>query len=690
MRKYIKSNDGYALVIALLVITVVTVLGLGILTTTSSSKKLSEEENKDQTAYYIAEAGLNQKKEELKIAKDVYDKFVEDVKGQKLTKQQFIEKLDARAKLKLKQQLEDTTYGSDLFKRKNARANVKTVMTVSETELKFTITSTGIIKSMDSANEKKRTVQSVDSYSLNINNISGNSNTPLYVTGNSLRLNGKPSITFKPNKVSFEKSEKEISLDFNGKSDPNEIAGFDYNQSAPYKDFPYNKFTPQNNDMKFAACENLNVLYKNKANYIAPSNAQTIIKNNELSGTYKLKAGDLNSKILKTSSEEVNLYLDTLPTNLNINGNKILNIYIDNANLNGGYDLNLSQNKVNLFIKKNLNLFGSLDIKVNNTFNLLVEENITTTGSFKIISNPSISSNSSDINLFSNNEISFNGSLEFETREKMNICANGNLMIKNNIKYNEKTEFKNMSELNMFSRENTTLDGVFLLNTVIDTNVYAKTNLTFSPKKSNRPINEWNFYAENLLLGPSIYNNIPAFLPEKSKENEYSSIYDNAAYPINFYINNYVKLDSSSIYKNFNIYYKGIKDLGLDSNTKSTINFDILNKINNEISLINPPNVYGVIVFRSSQNIPNKINNSSTTPLHLYAPLSNITFNGKMVYYGAFGGLNIRFNGTKTIIYTPPLPNSILKSSGNEDNNNGSISSSLTPNSDGSSIEIDQ
>lgn len=168
MRKYVKSNDGYALVIALLVITVVTVLGLGILTTTSSSKKLSEEESKDQTAYYIAEAGLNQKKEELKDAKVVYDDFVKSVKDQKLTKEQFVNKLRTFAEGRLSEQLKPVEYGTDLFQRKNAKANVKTVMNVSETELKFTITSTGIIKSNDSTNEKKRTVQSVDSYKLAI------------------------------------------------------------------------------------------------------------------------------------------------------------------------------------------------------------------------------------------------------------------------------------------------------------------------------------------------------------------------------------------------------------------------------------------------------------------------------------------------------------------------------------------
>lgn len=697
MRKYVKSNDGYALVIALLVITVVTVLGLGILTTTSSSKKLSEEENKDQTAYYIAEAGLNQKKEELKDAKVVYDDFVKSVKGQKLTKEQFVNKLRTFAEGRLSDQLKPVEYGTDLFQRKNAKANVKTVMNVSETELKFTITSTGIIKSTDSANEKKRTVQSVDSYNLNINSSSKGSNYPLYVTGDSLRLNGLPSMTFNPNNVAFQKPKNEISITLNGGGNKNketEMKTWQYGESAPYKDFPYNKFIPQTGDIKYAACENLNTYYKNNAKYTVPSNAQTTIKNNELSGTYQLKASNLSNKILTTNSEEVNLYLDTLPNILNINGNKTLNIYIDNAKLNGGYDLNLSQNKVNLFIKNGIDLFGSLDIKVNNNFNLFTEKNITSKGSFKIISNPSVSSNSGDINLFAAGTISLDGFLEFETRKKMNICTNENLTINNNISYNEKTEFKNISELNLFAKENTTLNGTFLLNTVITANIYSEEDLVFSPKKSNRPINEWNFYGKVLSLGPSSDNNTPAFLPEKPNKSPYSSSYDNSAYPINFYINSKVNLNSSSIYKNFNIYYKGEAHKGkagtitLPSNLKSTINFDILNTISNGINLVNPPDVYGVIVFRSNQSIPNKISNSSSTPLHLYAPLSNITFKGQMFYYGAFGGLNIRFNGTKTIIYTPPLPNSILKSSGSEGGNSGSISSDISKNPDSGSIEV--
>lgn len=71
MRKRFKDNHpiinekGYTLVIVLMVLVVMSVLGIGLMTTTANTMKLADSERIDQATYYIAEAGLVQKREEL-------------------------------------------------------------------------------------------------------------------------------------------------------------------------------------------------------------------------------------------------------------------------------------------------------------------------------------------------------------------------------------------------------------------------------------------------------------------------------------------------------------------------------------------------------------------------------------------------------------------------------------------------
>lgn len=373
MRKYVKSNDGYALVIALLVITVVTVLGLGILTTTSSSKKLSEEESKDQTAYYIAEAGLNQKKEELKDAKVVYDDFVKSVKDQKLTKEQFVSKLRTFAEGRLSEQLKPVEYGTDLFQRKNAKANVKTVMNVSETELKFTITSTGIIKSNDSTNEKKRTVQSVDSYKL--------------------------AITEKPAEEEFGTSKYVVhalgDFKFGGGSIIGKLGFLQNNQGKPAH-FPYSekswgnyfgtkKTSYNQNDALSKGIANGDLVFNDselpkipdfpKEKFISldtitqPPNVtniqQGLPKERPLpSGSYRVTVNDLYNTSIDIGNNKVYFYFDQATFDyrlITIKGTGELTIIAENFNKSSG-SFDFTQNNVSIYSKNNFIMSGGSKI----------------------------------------------------------------------------------------------------------------------------------------------------------------------------------------------------------------------------------------------------------------------------------------------------------------------------------------
>lgn len=56
--KLFKNEQGFTLVITILAIMLISILGLSLMTTTANSKKISQSEYVDQSAYYIAEAGL--------------------------------------------------------------------------------------------------------------------------------------------------------------------------------------------------------------------------------------------------------------------------------------------------------------------------------------------------------------------------------------------------------------------------------------------------------------------------------------------------------------------------------------------------------------------------------------------------------------------------------------------------------
>ncbi|WP_397539479.1 PilX N-terminal domain-containing pilus assembly protein [Rummeliibacillus pycnus] len=77
------NENGYTLIIVIMALVVISVLGLGLMGTTASTLKQSDSERTDQSAFYIAESGVVQKREELnKVVENAYhftkDNFVTD------------------------------------------------------------------------------------------------------------------------------------------------------------------------------------------------------------------------------------------------------------------------------------------------------------------------------------------------------------------------------------------------------------------------------------------------------------------------------------------------------------------------------------------------------------------------------------------------------------------------------------
>lgn len=615
MRKYVKSNDGYALVIALLVITVVTVLGLGILTTTSSSKKLSEEESKDQTAYYIAEAGLNQKKEELKDAKVVYDDFVKSVKDQKLTKEQFVNKLRTFAEGRLSEQLKPVEYGTDLFQRKNAKANVKTVMNVSETELKFTITSTGIIKSTDSANEKKRTVQSVDSYKL--------------------------AITEKPAEEEFGTSKYVVhalgDFKFGGGSIVGNL-GFKQSEKDKPSIFPFSGTygTFQGKSGKVYAC----ATWDKTKDCLNPgiANGDLVFNDSELPKIPDFPKEKFISLDTITQPPNVTNIQQGLPTKRPIpSGNYRVTI----AELTQSTILDIDTNNVTLLIadadfkNTNLTFIGNGNLKI-------------ITNDFKTSGNPAL------VDFDKNNTEIY--STNFKILE-------GNKDQNNSIKTN--------GSLKIFNTNQVIFSGDAKLHSTEDITIYSKGSFSQIESAGITSAKNLNIFSNSVVLSSDMTMTI----------NNEMNVY---AYTT-FDANNTITIES----KKTNIFYTGNTIPIFNGGFKNPINLDFLNS---SLNLGGSTSIIGNIILRGENNTQTKntvtINGGSnnTTPLYLYAPKFNVLLDNGISFFGSIIGNDVNVVNAN-ITYKQPPPNNGGSTGGST--GSGQIDSSLTPNPDGGSIEID-
>ncbi|MEN0587676.1 pilus assembly PilX N-terminal domain-containing protein [Kurthia gibsonii] len=561
MRKYVKSNDGYALVIALLVITVVTVLGLGILTTTSSSKKLSEEESKDQTAYYIAEAGLNQKKEELKEIPNLYNEYIKnkDIKEMKEADiiKAFLKEIKNKPILN-----KETIYREDIFKRKNAEAKV--IVTIpSETELKFTITSTGIIKSNDSTNEKKRTVQSVDSYKL--------------------------AITEKPAEEEFGTSKYVVhalgDFKFGGGSIVGNL-GFKQSEKDKPSIFPFSGTygTFQGKSGKVYAC----ATWDKTKDCLNPgiANGDLVFNDSELPKIPDFPKEKFISLDTITQPPNVTNIQQGLPTkgpipsgSYRVTVNDLYNTSIDIGN-----------NKVYFYFDQATFDYRLITIKGTGELTIIAENFNKSSGSFDFTQN--------NVSIYSKNNF---------------IMSGGSKIL-------------NAKNLSIYSKDVKLTDGIYITS-----------------------INSISLYIYN-------YFEMGGTLRFSSMDNK--------------------------------LYYKGNNEPKLTGNFKNSIYLDFLNA---PLTIAQGNKISGNIILRNENNSNInklvKINDggSANTPLYLYAPKFNVLLDNGISFFGSIIGNDVNVVNAN-ITYKQPPPNNGGSTGGST--GSGQIDSSLTPNSDGGSIEV--
>jgi len=60
LRKLLGEEKGFALVATILILLIVSILGIAIVSTATSNLRLTRMDSRSQSAYYIAEAGLNE------------------------------------------------------------------------------------------------------------------------------------------------------------------------------------------------------------------------------------------------------------------------------------------------------------------------------------------------------------------------------------------------------------------------------------------------------------------------------------------------------------------------------------------------------------------------------------------------------------------------------------------------------
>lgn len=74
------NEQGYALFLTILVLSLVSVLGISLITITSNANKITVSERSDQSLYYIAETGINLEKAKiLQTIEQIYDKLQSDI-----------------------------------------------------------------------------------------------------------------------------------------------------------------------------------------------------------------------------------------------------------------------------------------------------------------------------------------------------------------------------------------------------------------------------------------------------------------------------------------------------------------------------------------------------------------------------------------------------------------------------------
>lgn len=128
---YIQNKRGYALVLVLILIVVMSVFALGVLATTATSIKQSSTERDYQGVYYIAEAGAMLKLEQIeKVINELNEEIKNGIYSDKLEVKDYFKMLESKPAFKKE------IFGEDYFKTE-AKAEVEEIELIDDSNENF-------------------------------------------------------------------------------------------------------------------------------------------------------------------------------------------------------------------------------------------------------------------------------------------------------------------------------------------------------------------------------------------------------------------------------------------------------------------------------------------------------------------------------------------------------------------------
>ncbi|MGF9975623.1 DUF7305 domain-containing protein [Viridibacillus arvi] len=388
----IKNENGYTLLIVLMVLVVISVLGLGLLTTTANTMKLSDKEQVDQATYYIAEAGLVQRREQLNqivntAFKDTKTKYLslstEIKRGETQSERdKFDFEKEFLKEVQIKIPLSNTTFLDFEKNRDNAPEAFVTVSikNLSNKELKYKITSTGKI-----ASNKKRTLSQNYTVALDVDPGNYISKFAVHTTGSLFMSNGSiigQVATAGENSLKMTNSGAEICLKPKSKNDCLTYATLNNRdllekllvQNVPLPELP---IFP---DEKFTINSNSNIPgYQENKYEVANGNTHYLVKDKKLEPNWyynkyvypiqrdqhfaniKIPTSN-NGFTIDISDSHVNLYVDhkfDINSDLIIKGNGSLSIYTDEFSIIDPGRINILNNaKLTIYVKSAIPMFS--------------------------------------------------------------------------------------------------------------------------------------------------------------------------------------------------------------------------------------------------------------------------------------------------------------------------------------------
>ncbi|WP_203333177.1 hypothetical protein [Planococcus beigongshangi] len=167
LKETIRNQNGYALLITLLTLMLLTVLGLSLMAMAMNTSKITKSERDSQSSYYIAEAGLVEKRAQInEIARQVYSTLRGDyISMDPLLKKnfEFEKEFNSRVQKSVLDALdleEDRTYSEQYAA--SPTSTVTVVNPDAAQPLKYLITSVGRVPSNNGSIKEKTVSQTVE------------------------------------------------------------------------------------------------------------------------------------------------------------------------------------------------------------------------------------------------------------------------------------------------------------------------------------------------------------------------------------------------------------------------------------------------------------------------------------------------------------------------------------------------